>query len=221
MSRMNIIDHADKNRVYETWLKSELYRINNKLSDEEIRIIENPDLENDEENRKREYILLYKYNRSAIIDKLPNVVNWYEVEIEESDVDNLFILPALDWFMDTGRTFKLKNTIANLSPYRGHKLAHYPKMSITHHQKIKKMFFYPKDTFKDIIMISSSNNGPFTIIDGTHRSVVLLNENRLSNTKGFLGITDNLSQCFWSIERADIKKYILLLNQLADQRIIW
>lgn len=218
---MIVLNPTTKDKVYLAWLKSELYRKLLELTSEEIALIENPDLENELENNKRENLLLHKYGRSAILDKLPSDLEWSEVEVEDHDLDKIFILPVLDWFMDTGKTFQLKNVPLNLSPSRGHRIATFPQMPTTHHQKIQEMLSSPDLAKGDIIIISSSNDGPFTIIDGTHRSSVLQIRNSLPTTKGFLGVKDDLTNCFWSIERATIQNDLQEMNQLADQQIIW
>lgn len=204
------------------WLKSELYRMRPNLTSEEVKIIEEPDLANVEQNKKREDILLHRYGRSAIIDKLPTQMDWFEVKIERADAEKFFILPVWDWFLDTGKTFKLEDIPISLSSRRGHKLPNYSQEAITHHyRKVTEMLLSPGSNLGELIMISSTKSGPFTIIDGTHSSATLLKNGKLQGTKGFLGIADDLSQCIWSIERADLGIHIATLNQWADQGIIW
>lgn len=218
---MIILNPTKRDKVFLAWLKSELYRKRSDLTAEEVASIEGANLEDETENSKREDLLLHKYGRSAIIDKLPGDLDWFEIEIEDQDLDRVFILPVLDWFMDTGKTFQLKNVPSNLSPNRGHRLANFPQMPTTHHQKIQEMTASSDVGKDDIIMISSSNSGPFTIIDGTHRSSVLQIRGGLPATKGFLGIKEDLTGCLWSIERATIQNDLEEMTRLAHQGIIW
>lgn len=218
---MIVLNPASKHKVISAWLKSELYRKRSELTPEEISLIETTNLDNEEENQRRENLLFHTYGRSAILDKLPNDIEWFEVEVEEQDIDRIFILPVLDWFMDTGKTFGLKNIPSNLSPNRGHRISNYPQMTMTHHQKIQEMMSLPDEKCDDIVMIASSNSGPFTVIDGTHRSSVLQIKNKLPTTKGFLGVKNDLTQCIWSIERANLTSDLQQMNQWASQRIIW
>lgn len=218
---MIIVKSSDKNRVYLAWLKSELYRVRSKLTDEEIRFIETPDMENEDENRRREQILLYKYGRIAILERLPSKIDWFETEIEQEDIDEIYIVPVWDWFLDTGKTFKMTRALDHMSKHRGHRIPDQPQITITHHEKVEKMFL-SEDNPQDITMISSSiKDSPFTIIEGVHRSITLYKKNKLQGTKGFLGISDELSGCMWSIERTDMQGHINGLNQLVDAGIIW
>jgi hypothetical protein len=44
-------------------------------------------------------------------------VRW--VLIEETDLVKMFIVPSIDWYPDTGGTFRLVDTAENLRPGRG------------------------------------------------------------------------------------------------------
>lgn len=218
---MKIINRVNKHHVYAKWLKSELYRVRTNLTSEDIALIENPRLQNENDNRKREEILLYKYGRIAILQYLPGNIIWHEVKIERNDIDKIYICPVFDWFMDTEQTFLLKKTKQYLAPNRGHRLPNVPQMTTTHYQKIEDMSALPQN-YEDIVMISTHTiNKPFTIIDGTHRATFLYRNNNLVGTKGYLGIAEDLSQCQWSIERTNIQIAIQELNDYVDAGMIW
>lgn len=209
-----------KHHVYLGWLRSELYRKKDELSDDELSIIEQPDLKDDKENAARETLLLHKYGRSAIIDKLPGQIVWHEAIVEKKSKDKMFILPVLDWFMDTGKTFQLKDVETNLSSKRGHRLPNYPHMP-NHHKKIYEIVNSKKPATGRIIAISTSTDGPYTVIDGTHRSSALDIQGKLHNAPAFLGVAENLSNCIWSIERKDIDTEIMKFNSCANSGLIW
>lgn len=217
---MRILVPATKNKVYSVWLKSELYRMGDSLTQEEIQIIENPDLDNVDENSEREDLLLNKYGRVAILDKLPQEVIWYEVSIEDNDLDNLYILAIWDWFLDSGRTFKLSEVPANLSTSRGHRVSNFPPAA-DHKTKIEAMAQSINDNIQDIVMISSNQSGPYTIIDGTHRSSLLTINGNLSGTRAYLGVANNLSQCVWTQEWVNYQNSIAELNRLVDEGYLW
>ncbi len=219
---MKVIKASHKKHVYSKWLQSELYRMKNKLSKEDIEIIEKPNLEDDVENRRRENLLFDKYGRSAILEKLPSEITWHEVAIEEEDIGKLYLIPVFDWFMDTGRTFKLENTVKHLSPNRGFNLAEDNKGAVVHHDKAEIIAKLQQKNLDDIVMISTSlKDKPITIIDGTHRSAFLIRNNNLVGTKGFLGIASNLSDCLWSIERASMQNDLQELSQYAAIGMLW
>lgn len=218
---MKIITITTKHHVYAKWLKSELYRVRESLTPTEIALIETPDLQNENDNTQREDLLLNKYGRSAILQQIPGNTTWHEVEIENADTGQIYVCPVFDWFLDTGRTFRLSHTTDHLAPNRGWNFSSTNKGDIAHHQKITEMTASPQ-SYEDIVMISTATSDkPFTIIDGTHRATFLHRNNNLSGTKGFLGIADDLSQCMWSIERATFQSDIRELNQLAAVGMLW
>lgn len=213
---MKMIRSTNKYYVYAEWLKRELYRVKPGLTESEIFIIENPDLESLEENRKREVLLLSKYNRSQIIEKLPAQLDWYEAIIEEEDVERLFLLPTWDWFLDSGQTFQLIRVPSHLSPIRGHRFLMMPN----HHKKIERIPL-SENSQPVFIAIASKQNGPYTIIEGTHCAIKFLMMNRLIGTRCFLGLCDDLSRCYWSIEREDIQTHLESLRQMVNLGIMW
>jgi hypothetical protein len=216
---MIIISHTDKHRVYAEWLKSELYRRKVLASVEEISLIENPDLRNDDQNAKREMLLLREYNRAPILHRLPAAIDWNEVRTEAEDTEKLFLLPVFDWYLDSGRTFRLADVAGHLSPHRGSRI---PGVTITgsHWQKIAAMAL-PQEGLGYLIVISTRTDGPYTIIDGVHRAVKRLLDNNLTGASCFLGLAGDLSQCSWSIERDDLQKHLQGLDKLVEQGIIW
>ena len=94
--------------MYAAWLKSELFRMKPDLTSEQIKLIEQADLDSPQENSERENLIFNVYGRSAILDKVPSSLDWFEGEIESDDLENIFILPVFDWYLDTGGTFELK-----------------------------------------------------------------------------------------------------------------
>ncbi len=218
---MKIVRAIDKHNVYAKWLQSELYRVRESLTPTEITLIETPDLQNENDNAQREDILLNKYGRSAILQRIPINITWHEIEIETADTEQIYVCPVFDWFLDTGRTFKLSNTIEHLAPNRGWNFSLTNNGNVAHHQKITEMTASPQ-SYEDIVMISTAiTDKPFTIIDGTHRATFLHRNNNLTGTKGFLGIADNLSQCMWSVERATFQNDLQELNQIANDGKLW
>lgn len=217
---MKAIKQTDKHHVYSAWLKSETYRMND-LTPEEIALINNPDLNNEQQNSAREELLFNRFGRVAILEKIPSDLDWFEGELEEGDIDNLYMLPVFDWFMDTGRTFQLKNVINHLSPNRAHLIYNGQLTPVVHHKMIGEMDKALDDKIQDIVLVTSGNNdAPFTIIDGTHRSSLLMRRGTIVGTKVFFGKGD-MTNCFWSVERNDFQNHVAELNRLTLQGAMW
>lgn len=220
---MKVLNKSTKHHVNAAWLKSELFRMREKLRPHEIALIESTNTDNPEENNAREFMLNdgSKFGRSAIIDKLPQDLEWHEVEIEENDIGKLYLIPVFDWFVDTGGTFRLDGTINHLAPGRGHLVNVQTPQPVIHFEKLDAISKDKVDTDGIVIISTNSENGPYTIIDGTHRSSMLIRQNKLAGTKAFLGISKDLSQCIWSVERADFQQYLNILHQWVQSGIMW
>ncbi len=143
-------------------------------------IIDNADLGDARENARRRWLLRH---RSVILDQIPPGVSAYCVLIEDGDLPDLYILPTGDWYLDTGGSFRLIDTPANLSPGRSAD----PRLGlgpIEHYDKVRAISQYMSThgTALDepLILISPAVAGPYTIIDGTHRAAALY-ENHLRN----------------------------------------
>lgn len=193
----------------------------NKLTPEQITFIKKPNFGNKEENAQRENLLLNIYGRKSIMDHVPDETSWHEVEIEKNDLNNLCILMIWDWFIDTGRTFKLLEVPFNLSSGHGHHVSNFPPGAADHKVKIDEMSKAMDENIQDIVIISTSENGPFTIIDGTHRSSLLAIKGKVPGTKAYLGIANDLSQCVWTPEWVNYQQSIAELNRLVDGGYLW
>jgi hypothetical protein len=219
---MKVLKPTTKHHMYAAWLKSELFRTKPDLTVEQIKLVEQPDLDNSQENNGRENLILNVYGRSAILNEIPNSLDWYEGEIESTDVDNLFILPVFDWYLDTGSNFQLKNVPQHLSPNRGYRLNNDPPAIVHHHSKIDTMSKEPNLNVDDIVLISSSQQGaPLTIIDGTHRASLLIKDGKLIGSKVYLGVGSGLQGCIWTVERRDFAQHLFNLQQLVQVGAMW
>src|SRR5262249_32207202 len=126
------------------------------------------------ENRRR--LELLRRARHFILDPLPTVREYSWIEIDESDVPDLYIIPVYDWYLDSGRTFRLVDVPNNLQAGRGttigggpHPIDHLGEVD----RKISHLRAYGWET-EVLIVVSTDGAAPHTIIDGTHRSAALL-----------------------------------------------
>jgi hypothetical protein len=151
----------------------------------------------------------------------------YNVLIEEEDLPNLYIVPTGDWYLDTGRSFRLVDTPGNLRPGRGAS----PALGlgpIEHHANVqaKAQYMSTHGTASDevLILISSAAAGPYTIIDGTHRAVVLHTDHmKIPNMpwKGILARDPLVAQSRWSIDSAQAQLSIAQFGTLASTGALW
>lgn len=118
--------------------------------------------------------------RTDIInDKFPRDAEWYNAQIEEHDIEKMFLISVEDFRELSQGTWTLPASCEKYST------DYYDKNHTPRFESLKEI----NDTFDTrLILVSDSASGPFTIIDGNHRAILLLQEQRLVGTNVFLGV---------------------------------
>ncbi len=135
--------------------------------------------------------------RSDIRSKLPTDLTWYECEVEQQDIDRLFIISSNDWSDISGGSFRVADVAARLelssadtytawiaSEIRG-KIGH-----VTSGNQL--------DTRVVAITDSPSLFGPFTLIEGNRRSVTFLLCCTFVGSKISVGYSSVVVDCVWA-----------------------
>ena len=168
------------------WLRSEGQNLPLSPSEREQLLGDNADIRSEADNTRRLNLLRIDLQRYVIIDQLnlPDDPLVQRVKIEEGDLRELYIVPTPDWYLDTGHTFRLPDTVENLKSGRGYNFGNGPK-DIGHHQKVIEIAANftdcdPETTKQALILVSPTKDGPYIIIDGTHRATALY-RNHLKN----------------------------------------
>ena len=198
---MQEVGISNLEEVILNWLRSEWSRLlYGTPSDRSI--IDNADLADVTENARRRWLLRHRTN---ILDEVPPDASAYRVLIEDADLLSLYILPTADWYLDTGRTFRVIDTPTNLRRSRGAD----PSLGlgpIEHYDKVRAISqnISTRGTALDepLILISPIAAGPYTIIDGTHWAAALYkNHLRNPNTpwEGILIRDPLIEQSAWFI----------------------
>lgn len=189
-------------------------------------LIDNPDLTDARENSQR-LELLNSYRR-PIIGGLPRDIHPKWVNIETEDLPNVYIVPTYDWFLDTGGTFRLTDTAAHLKTGRGADLGGGREI-ITHHQEVDIKSQYLSDydaatTNEVLVLVAPGEDGPYTIIDGTHRATALYLSHLQSPNmpwKGMLISDHRIANSRWHINSPQARLWIGHMGLLASQGRLW
>jgi hypothetical protein len=179
--------------VIRTWLDSEWHGLPCGMPSGRD-IIDNANLGDAAENARRKWLLRH---RAIILDEIPPGAPTYYALVEEIDLPELYIIPTADWYLDTGRSFRLVDTPANLRPGRV-PIDHYTKVRA----KSKYMCTHGTASNEVLILMAPSAAGPYTIIDGTHRAAALYADHAGKPNmpwKGILIRDPLIEQSMWSI----------------------
>jgi hypothetical protein len=217
---MQEVGTSSLEEVILNWLRSEWSRlVYGTPSDRNI--IDNANLGDAAENARRRWLLRHRAN---ILDEIPPGAPAYRVLIEDADLPSLYILPTADWYLDTGRSFRVIDTPGNLRIGRSAD----PTLGlgpIEHYDKARAISqdISTRGTALDepLMLISPTAAGPYTIIDGTHRAAALYdNHLRNSNTpwEGILIRDPLIEQSAWFINSKVGQLRVAQADALAAQR---
>lgn len=224
---MELIRQATDSEMRHTWLKSEWFRISHQHPNIDRKILDSPNFEDERENELRKRLLAH---RGPILDHLPQDITWHAIEIEQSDTNKLYIIPIFDWFLDTGGTFRLVDTLGNLAPNRGYFHPERGTCAVDHFNEVaRKLSFWEsnKSVIADerLVLVATSNKGPFTIIDGTHRSAAYLKKDENTPTifpwEGYLGVSPNCRVFRWHIESDGARQHIEACKTDVSRGLLW
>jgi len=186
--------------IVHSWLKDEWYKpefdkMKGNISDH---LIMNPDFLNLNDNKLR-YGLLYSVRR-PMIETIPTDTCWFKIQIERNDLNRIFHCPCLDWQDITNGRFHVFESIKNVDSQNGH-------------SRIIREIISSLDgkcCVNGLVLVASSPESAFTIIEGNHRFVASVSVashngfNELNSETSYLGLSQQMKEFKWHIE-----KYIL------------
>jgi hypothetical protein len=135
-------------------------------------LIDNADLGDEAQNHIRS--LLLALVRHPILDGLPSDSRFRHVQVEASDLPELYLIPCGDFYRSTGTTFQLANVVTNLTDEGMGWGQPAPPHKTTVEERDAYMGAYNAATTDEhLILVAANEDGPWTIIDGTHRAAAL------------------------------------------------
>lgn len=135
---------------------------------------------------------LYNYKtvffRCDILEKLPNDLKWFEVEIQPDDLEKIFIISSGDW-AEAGITVTFKVV----------EVVDYLKKGVSD-DRIMPSILEKKRTYEDdinaidrkFILVSPTLEGNYTILDGNKRAVALQSIDKLVGNVVYLGVSESI-----------------------------
>jgi len=219
VANVQFLGPATRDDLILAWLRSEWDRVPPPRPANRD-LIDSPDLSNAAENAER-VELLYR-DRGVILKEVPAEVDYAWVLIEEADLQNLFILPCREWYLDTGGSFRLVDAPANLAAGREFRWGSY-RQPINHLATVDalapKLIGYDARTTDEVLILIAANwDGPYSIIDGSHRAAALY-RNSLTEPnlpwKALLAFGPPIADCMWHIESAQAQAGMVDFRQLV------
>jgi len=221
---MQVVRASSRDEVILEWLRSEWHGLQNAPPDTILVDPRTADPTDASQNAERARLL--SDDRSVILNTIPVNMSTDWVQIEKEDLPKLYIIPSVDWYMDTGGTFRLIDTREHLRPGRG--MAILPPGPVYHYDKVQEKSRYMRDNgiAKDevFILISASLDGPYTIIEGNHRAVVLYQDHiDTPNTpwKGILIHDPEIANTRWFVNSGFAQGQIWQMGLFSSHGLLW
>ena len=114
----------------------------------------------------------------------PQDAVWYRAQIEARDILRLFMISVHDFGPISCNTWLLATAAQNYA--QGFKD---PDHTLRIQKLLARESFDPR-----LIVVADSLDGPYTIIDGNHRAIILAERNQLIGQECFLGIHPRIRQ---------------------------
>lgn len=165
-----------------------------RFHDDLSRVVNAPNLDDPKENELRR--LLLDIRHGSLWRELPASTKWFAVEINESNLHRLRVFPRAQWRKLATGDFGISQVLNKIQEEhdRG-------KATGSFHEKIDDLQSkLEKDMVGGaILLIGSSESGPFTILDGNHRLVAstLRSPADLARFRFYCGISSKMDQCCW------------------------
>lgn len=192
--------------VIAEFLKAEFYQSEFDLYRERYSgIVYRPDLSNEHENAARRALLFRR--RGRLWRELPRDTEWWEVELQESDLPRIRAFPRKQWRTFASGNFHLLQMIERIrrkvdSPDQGHFAT--------------KMRSVASDLKEDLVpnsvlLIGVDDQSPLTIVEGNHRMAAAMLESPATVKQRFrfyCGLSPHMTQCCWyQTDLATLSRY--------------
>ena len=189
-----LIRPVSEDEVIAEFLKSDFHRHEFREYHDALRdIVRTPDLDNREENAKRRALLFIRH--LSLWKELPENTEWFQVDITESDLDNIRIFPRAQWRRIADGCFSATE-VADGMRQRPHLLE---TSFLAKVDAIGDQLRQPDPGLGAVILIGVSENEPLTVLDGNHRLIasMLCSPQRIKKLKFVCGLTPRMTECCW------------------------
>jgi hypothetical protein len=192
---MKRIRRVTESEVIAEFLKNEFYEEEYHRDREKYaHVVVDANLSDETENGVRRALLFRR--RGHMWRELPNDTQWWEVELEASDLARMRVFPRAQWRRVSTGSFLLIDIVERI---RQRHLAGKRDEFITKIQSLAYRLRFSCD-HSSVLLIGVDENAPLTIIEGNHRATaaMLASPDVLrTRFRVFCGLSPNMDQSCW------------------------
>jgi O-antigen/teichoic acid export membrane protein len=191
---LRLIRRVAEDEVIAEFLKSDFhYPVFREYRESMYDIVVNPNLADPDENAKRRALLFLRH--LSLWKEIPTDTQWFEIELGESDVEQIRVFPRAQWRKLGRGSFSMTEILKGM-----HVRQHTVDAAF-----LSKIASIRERLLKDdagpgaIVLIGLSEKDPLTVLDGNHRlvSAMLESPNRLHKLRFMCGLSPRMSECCW------------------------
>jgi hypothetical protein len=191
---VRLIRRIPEDEVIAEFLKSEFHRYEYRDYQESLsEIVTRPNFFDADENAKRRALLFIRHR--SLWKEIPPDTEWYEVEVEEADLNQIRVFPRAQWRKLGRGNFSMTEILRGMRT-RQHAVdeAFLSKISA-----IRKRLRQKDSGPGAVILIGLNETEPMTVLDGNHRlvSAMLESPHTLHKLRFMCGISPRMSECCW------------------------
>ncbi len=192
---IRIIRRASEDEVIAEFLKSDFENSAFEEYQESLReLVMKPHLDDTAENAKRRALLFIRH--LPLWRELPSGTEWFEVEIQPTDLAQIRVFPRAMWRKLARGNFAINTVAERIRTYRSRDVAVRAFLS-----KIAALRdWLCQDTHPGaVVLIGLNESEPLTILDGNHRLVAatLAEPETMEKFKFFCGLSPRMAECCW------------------------
>jgi hypothetical protein len=185
---------VSEDEVIAEFLKSDFQSPAFRQYQESLReLVSTPDCDNADDNAKRRALLFIRH--LSLWEEIPAGTEWYEVEVNESNIGQIRAFPRAHWRKLARGDFSITE-IAEVIRTRQHLV---DASFLSKLAAIGEQFLLEDPGFCAVILIGLNQTGPLTVLDGNHRLVaaMLASPGSLKKLRFLCGLSPRMTECCW------------------------
>lgn len=191
---IRLIRQVSEDEVIAEFLKGDFRHPESTESRESLSgIVARPNLGDSSENTKRRASLFRKH--LSLWTELPKDTSWYEVEVNEQDIDFIRAFPRAHWRKLACGNYSITEVAGRVREQRNS----LPEDFLFKIDRIAEDISHGRNGFGAVILIGKSDIEPLTVLDGNHRLVAALQAGpgRVHVLRFMCGLSHQMEQCCW------------------------
>ena len=188
---LRLIRPLSEDHVIAEFLKSDFYDPVYQNYQDMAEIVYKPDLDSKEQNACRR-ALLYLRHRS-LWKEIPENTEWYEVEVRQSDLDQVRVFPRAQWRKVARGDFSITTVANRIRQVPPVKAGDFVGKIVNLRQGISQEAL----NSGAVVLIGRDEKSPLTILDGNHRFVAAVLEGRVNRLRFVCGMSPQMDRCCW------------------------